>query len=111
MKSRKWVEKMLDEIILKVVLTVVGFIVTGVLGYLTARIKNYKNKDLRQEEALKCLLRSNITSKYYVYSELGEIPYYEKENVDRMFEQYKMMGGNSYVDTIVREINSLSIKK
>lgn len=111
MKSRKWVEKMLDEIILKVVLTVVGFIVTGVLGYLTARIKNYKNKDLRQEEALKCLLRSNITSKYYVYSELKEIPYYEKENIDKMFEQYKMMGGNNYVDTIVHEINQLPIKK
>ena len=102
---------MLNEIILKTVLTIVGFCVTGVMGYLTGRIKDYKNKDLRQEEALKCLLRSNITSKYYVYSELGEIPYYEKENVDRMFEQYKMMGGNSYVDTIVREINSLPIKK
>jgi hypothetical protein len=28
-----------------------------------------------------------------------------------MFEQYKKMGGNSYVDTIVREINALPIKK
>ena len=35
-----------------------------------------------QEEALKCLLRSNITSKYYVYTELKEIPLYEKENID-----------------------------
>lgn len=102
---------MLDEILLKIILTVVGFIVTGVLGYLTAKIKTYKSKDINQEEGLKCLLRSNITSKYYVYSELKEIPYYEKENIDRMFEQYKKMGGNSYVDTIVREINSLPLKK
>jgi hypothetical protein len=102
---------MIDEIILKVILTVVGFIVTGVMGYLTARIKDYKHKETRQEDALRCLLRSNITSKYYVYSELKEIPYYEKENIDRMFEQYKKMGGNSYVDTIVREINALPIKK
>ena len=102
---------MLNEILLKIILTVVGFIVTGVLGYLTAKIKTYKSKDINQEEALKCLLRSNITSKYYVYSELKEIPYYEKENIDRMFEQYKKMGGNSYVDTIVREINSLPLKK
>lgn len=102
---------MTEEIILKIVLTIVSFGVTSSLGYFVGKIKSYKEKDLRQEEALKCLLRSNITSKYYVYSELGEIPYYEKENIDKMFEQYQKMGGNSYVETIVTEINSLPIKK
>ena len=102
---------MIDEIVLKAILTIVGFAITGLLGYFTAKIKSYKEKDSRQEEALKCLLRSNITSKYYVYSEMGEIPYYEKENIDIMFEQYKNMGGNSYVETIVKEINALPIKK
>lgn len=102
---------MIDEIVLKAILTIVGFVITGLLGYFTAKIKSYKEKDTRQEEALKCLLRSNITSKYYVYSEMGEIPYYEKENIDIMFEQYQNMGGNSYVETIVKEINALPIKK
>lgn len=102
---------MVEEIFLKVILTIVGFIVTGVLGYFVGKVKEYKKKDTRQEEALKCLLRSNITSKYYVYSQMGEIPYYEKENIDRMYEQYKNMGGNSYVDTIVKEINDLPIKR
>ena len=102
---------MLYEIILKVILTVVGFITTGVLGYLVAKIKHYKTQDTNQEEALKCLLRSNITSKYYVYNELKEIPLYEKENINYMAERYKMMGGNSYVGGLVEEINKLPIKK
>ena len=102
---------MFDEIILKVILTVVGFITTGVLGYLVAKVKDYKKRDTNQEEALKCLLRSNITSKYYVYNEMGSIPIYEKENIDYMFEQYKLMGGNSYVERIVKEINDLPIKR
>lgn len=109
---------MLDEIILKAILTIVGFLVTGILGYLTAKVKHFKEKDSRQkekdnrqEEALKCLLRSNITSKYYVYSELGEIPYYEKENINYLFKQYENMNGNSYVKEIVAEINNLPIKK
>jgi hypothetical protein len=102
---------MLNEIILKAILTIIGFVVTGFLGYLTARLKDYKKRDKNQEDSLKCLLRSNITSKYYVYTELKEIPYYEKENIDRMFEQYKNMGGNSYVETIVKEINQLPMKK
>lgn len=102
---------MFDEIILKVILTVVGFITTGVLGYLVAKVKDYKKRDTNQEEALKCLLRSNITSKYYVYNEIGSIPVYEKENIDYMFEIYKSMGGNSYVERIVKEINDLPIKR
>lgn len=102
---------MLDEIISKAILTIVGFVVTGFLGYLTAKLKNYKTKDEVQQEALKCLLRSTITSKYYVYSQLGEIPYYEKENINYLFKQYENMNGNSYVKEIVDEINNLPIKK
>ena len=102
---------MLDEIVLKTILTIVGFIVTGLLGYFTAKIKEYKRRDTTQQEALKCLLRSAITSKYYVYSELKTIPLYEKENLNYMYEQYKKMGGNSYITNIMEEINQLSIKK
>lgn len=102
---------MIAEITMNVILTVTGFIITGLLGYFSAKLKNYKNRDINQEEALKCILRSNITSKYYVYSELGEIPYYEKENINYMHEQYKKMDGNSYVDEIVVEINKLPVKK
>ena len=102
---------MLNEIILKAVLTIVSFSITGVLGFMIARLKDYKKRDKNQEEALKCLLRSNITSKYYVYTELKEIPLYEKENIDYMFEQYDKMGGNSCVEGLVKEINALPIKK
>lgn len=102
---------MVDEIVMKIILTIVGFVVTGVLGYLVAKIKEYKRKDNNQEKALKCLLRSAITSKYYVYTEIGSIPTYEKENVAYMYEQYKAMGGNSYIDNIMRELNNLVVKK
>lgn len=102
---------MVDEIVMKVVLTIVGFVVTGVLGYLVAKVKDYKRKENNQEKALKCLLRSAITSKYYVYTEMGSIPTYEKENIAYMYEQYKAMGGNSYIDNIMKELNTLVVKK
>lgn len=102
---------MLNEIWVKIVLTTVGFITTGILGYLVGKIKEYQTNDNTQSEALKCLLRSSITSKYYVYSELKTIPLYEKENLNYMYEQYKKMGGNSYINEIMGEINNLPIKK
>lgn len=102
---------MVDKIFWEVTFTIIGFVVTGLLGFFIGKFKDYKKRDEVQQEALKCILRSNITSKYYVYTELGEIPYYEKENIDKMHEQYKKMGGNSYVDIIVAELNKLPIKK
>lgn len=107
-----------EKFAIEIVMTALSFIVTGFLGFFVAKVKDYKKReeaqkerDKTQQEALKCILRSNITSKYYVYTELGEIPYYEKENIDKMHEQYKKMGGNSYVDIIVAELNKLPIKK
>ena len=102
---------MINEIVMKAVLTVVGFAITGLLGYLVGKIKSYKARESNQEKALKCLLRSAITSKYYVYTEIGNIPSYEKENVAYMYEQYKAMGGNSYIDNIMKEMNTLAVKK
>lgn len=97
---------MLEEIIS----TAIGVIVTGTIGYLVGVVKHYRKRDHNQEEALKCLLRSNITSKYYVYKATGSIPPYEKENISYMYEQYKNMGGNTYISDLVAEINRLPVK-
>lgn len=102
---------MINEIVMKIILTIVSCAVTGLLGFLVGKVKVYKARENNQEKALKCLLRSAITSKYYVYTEIGNIPSYEKENVAYMYEQYKAMGGNSYIDNIMRELNTLAVKK
>lgn len=96
-----------QEIVMKIILTVVGFIVTGLLGYLIAYFKSQQE----QKKALKCLLRSAITKIYYKYTELGYIPRFEKENASYLYSQYKAMKGNSYVDEIYPEIIKLPIKK
>ena len=107
-----------QEIVSKVVLTIVGFVVTGILGYLIALIKEQKKKEQekkkKEEEernALKCLLRSAITKIYYKYTDLGYIPRFEKENVSYLYTQYKAMNGNSYVDEAYPEIMKLPITK
>lgn len=95
------------ELIIK---SIINYIIPLLLGYFICGIKNYRKRDASQEEALKCLLRSTITSKYFVYTELGKIPQYEKENLNYMNEQYKIMGGNSYIKQIMTEINELPIE-
>lgn len=94
-----------------IITCVITFLVTSVMGYLLGVARSYKTRDKKQEEALKCLLRSNITSKYYVYSEIGEVPRYERENVNYMWEQYDSMDGNSYVGTIMVDFNKIPVKE
>jgi len=101
----------MNDIVIKVLISVISFIATGALGYFTAKIRSYKEKDQVQEEALKCLLRSSITKIYYKYKEIGSIPQYERENVTYLHEQYKRMNGNSYVDELYPEIMQLPIQK
>ena len=102
---------MFDEIILKVILTVVSFITTGVLGYVVAKIKNYKKRDTNQEEALKCLLRSNLVNQYFVYKEAKKMPYYCKQNWYAMFEAYKNLGGNSFVIDLKQKIDDIEVSE
>lgn len=99
-----------NTILTVITTTLTSSLITGIISYLMGKLKGYKARDVKQEEALKCLLRSNITSKYYVYTELGYIPEYEKENVNYLAECYFSLGGNSYVKTIIKEINRLPIK-
>ena len=109
---------MAEEIIMKIILTIVGMGTTGIIGYLSGKVKQNKELEKKREEehtvfkgALICLLRSNITSQCYVYKKIGSVPPYEKENVNYMRQQYKTMGGNSYVDTLVEEFNKLPVEK
>ena len=67
-------------------------------------IKDRKKKNANQEaaehESVKCLLRSEIVRIYYANREKRELHSFEFDNVSMLYEAYKKMGGNSFVDTI-----------
>ena len=62
-----------------------------------------------RKETDKCLLRNSITTIYYKYQKDAEMPQYEYENVERLYKQYKKLGGNSFVDKIWNEIQEWRI--
>lgn len=101
---------MLNEILMKVISVIIGFIIPGILGYFIATVKNYKKNENNQQEALKCLLRSSITKMYYEYMPKGYIPSYEKENLTYLNKIYEEMNGNSYVKVIFPEMMKLPVR-
>lgn len=57
----------------------------------------------------KCQLRSEMLRIYYRSHEKGVIRQYEYENFVMLYEAYKALNGNSFVDKIYKEIQDLEI--
>ena len=52
----------------------------------------------------KCLLRSEMLRIYYRHRDTGEIRQYEYENFVYLYEAYKKLKGNSFIDKIYAEV-------
>ena len=56
-------------------------------------------------EGQRASLRSEILKVYYHCKDRGDkIHQYEAENVGKLYEAYKALGGNSFIDNVVKEI-------
>lgn len=60
-------------------------------------------------EGTKCQLRSEMLRIYYHNIKTGEIRQYEYENFVMLYEAYKALNGNSFIDKIYEEIHDLNI--
>lgn len=57
----------------------------------------------------KCLLRSDMLTIYYNNRETETIRQYEYENFVLLYEAYKALKGNSFIDKIYEEVHSWEI--
>ena len=84
--------------------TVVGEI--GVLvGVITPVIVNMK----KISDGTKCQLRSEMLRIYYHNHESSTIRQYELENFVMLYEAYKALKGNSFIDKIYQEVMSWEV--
>lgn len=84
--------------------------VSTVVALLTKPIREklFGISDMR--EGQKCMLRSGMLSIYYVGKEHnGEIRQHDYENFVLMYQAYKAMKGNSFVDKIYKEVQEMEV--
>ncbi len=75
------------------------------LGVITPVIVNMK----KISEGTKCQLRSEMLRIYYHNREKEIIRQYEYENFIMLYEAYKALKGNSFIDRIYSEVKSWEI--
>ena len=72
---------------------------------------NIINAELqKQSMALQATLRDSILNIFNESMAKGFITMYEKENLAKLFEQYKNLGGNSFIFECYQELNNLPVK-
>ncbi len=57
----------------------------------------------------KCQLRSEMLRIYYNNHQSGRIRQYENENFIKLYEAYKALGGNSFIDKIYKEVQTWEV--
>ena len=57
----------------------------------------------------KCQLRNEMLRIYYRHRESEEIRQYEYENFVLLYEAYKALKGNSFIDKIYKEVQTWSV--
>ena len=89
---------------LKTVVTLIGEIgvLVGVIVPVIVTIKKIAT-------GTKCQLRSEMLRIYYHNREDGEIRQYEYENFVMLYEAYKALKGNSFIDRIYEEVKEWEI--
>ena len=86
------------------ILTLIGELV-ALIGTITACAVSI-SKVMR---GTKCLLRSEMLRIYYKHKDAQQIRQYEYENFVYLYEAYKKLRGNSFVDKIYAEVKTWEV--
>lgn len=87
--------------------TMVAFIgeLVALIGVITPMIVSIS----KISNGTKCQLRSEMLRIYYRHSESKELRQYEYENFVMLYEAYKALKGNSFIDKIYNEVKTWEI--
>lgn len=96
------------EVLQKITTFVLLPLVIGVMEYRnTARGRDTKKKEVDTQAAVQALLRDRIVEKHREAMKEGEVDIYTRDSLDRMFVEYKNLGGNGMIEVIMKEIEEL----
>lgn len=89
------------------VCSLLGVIITVEVSNKKQAKKNKDDSEKKSEdikEGLKCLLRSKMLETYYKRQKSKQIRQFELENFIHLYESYKALGGNSFIDEVHEEV-------
>ena len=88
----------------------IGYLAT--FGSVIAFLKKLWNDIKAESNGVKCLLRCSIREIYYKHSTEKDptIREYERQDLDDLYDGYKALGGNHFVDDIYKKMRDWKVE-
>ncbi|MEG0137946.1 MAG: hypothetical protein RRY22_00295 [Bacilli bacterium] len=99
------------EFIAKYWLEVIFGLFLSFIAFVFKRLLTYKDNIENINDGMKSILRIKISENYEKIIEKNCITLYDKEGVMDMYECYKKLGGNGFIDELIENINKIPIKE
>ena len=87
--------------------------ILGLIGFIWKIIRDQRKIREEQEkisEGQKCQLRTDMMRTYYKNRDTRKLRQYEAENFVKMYQAYKAMGGNSFIDEIYSHVTKWDVE-
>ena len=91
---------MIQQLLLAAEIVSALVVLSGVIVAAVKTVKWCKNIT----EGQRCQLRSDMLVTYYRHKDEKHIRQYERENFGKLYDAYKALGGNSFIDSIYKEV-------
>ncbi len=88
--------------------TIVGFI--GCVWKIIRDQQAMRKEQEKISEGQKCQLRTDMMRTYYKNRDAKKLRQYEAENFVKMYQAYKAMGGNSFIDEIYNHVTQWDVE-
>ena len=92
-----------------IIKTALNYIVPALLGFLIAKVNNYKKKNDSIKVAIMTLLQSNLTNTYFLYDDTRAIPDFMYKNFLNELKAYEGLDGDDYIHIIAEKMKSWEI--
>lgn len=99
------------SIILEYVVEILFMLISTLFVYLYKKIKKIIQTVESNRNSMLVLTKNLFIQKYYYYKRANYICICEKEALKNLYFEYKSLGGNGIVETIINEIDKLPIIK
>lgn len=96
---------MIQQLLLAAEIVSALVVLSGVIVAAVKIVKWCKNIT----EGQRCQLRSDMLITYYRHKDDRRIRQYERENFDKLYQAYKALGGNSFIDDIKEEVKTWEV--
>ena len=84
-------------------------VLLGVVAWVVKKYKIISCESKAVANGVKCLLRHEMLQIYYRHKDTEQIRQYEYENFIFLYEAYKALNGNSFIDKIYAEVKTWEV--